>query len=93
MATVFQAAASHLHENDIRRRQPGSMGQSVDESLRKLRSDHVDLLLLHWPNSAVPLEDQIGALNDIVRAGKASHIGVSNYNRELLARATALCLV
>jgi diketogulonate reductase-like aldo/keto reductase len=66
---------------------PRLMAQSVDESLRKLRSDHVDLLLLHWPNSAIPLEDQIGALNDVVRAGKARHIGVSNYNRALLAKA------
>ena len=72
---------------------PEAMARSVDESLRKLRSDHVDLLLLHWPSNAVPLEDQIGALNDIVRAGKARHIGVSNYNRELLARATALSAV
>ena len=72
---------------------PQSMARSVDESLRKLRSDHVDLLLLHWPSDAIPLEDQIGALNDIVRAGKAKHIGVSNYNRALLERATALSAV
>ncbi len=71
---------------------PEAMARSVDESLRKLCSDHVDLLL-HWPSDAVPLEDQIGALNDIVRAGKARHIGVSNYNRELLARATTLSAV
>ena len=67
-----------------------AMERSVDESLGKLRTDYVDLLLLHWPNSAIPLEEQIGALNDIVRAGKARHIGVSNYNRALLARAVAL---
>jgi len=66
---------------------PRLMESSVDESLRKLGTDHVDLLLLHWPNSAIPLEDQIGALNDLVRAGKARHIGVSNYNRALLAKA------
>ena len=72
---------------------PAAMARSVDESLRKLRSDHVDLLLLHWPSNAVPLEDQVGALNDVVRAGKARHIGVSNYNRALLARATALSAV
>lgn len=66
---------------------PRLMGPSVDQSLRKIGSDHVDLLLLHWPNSQVPLEDQIGALNDVVRAGKARHIGVSNYNRALLAKA------
>ena len=66
---------------------PRLMGLSVDESLRKLGSDYVDLLLLHWPNSLIPLEDQIGALNDVVRDGKARHIGVSNYNRSLLAKA------
>ena len=66
---------------------PRLMGRSVDESLRKLGSDHVDLLLLHWPNGAIALEDQIGALSDVVRAGKARHIGVSNYNRALLAKA------
>ena len=66
---------------------PRLMAPSVDDSLRKLGTDHVDLLLLHWPNSAIALEDQIGALNDLVRAGKARHIGVSNYNRALLAKA------
>jgi 2,5-diketo-D-gluconate reductase B len=65
---------------------PRLMAPSVDESLRKLGTDHVDLLLLHWPNSSVPLEDQIGALNDMVRTGRARHIGVSNYNRALLMK-------
>ncbi len=69
---------------------PGPARSSVEESLRKLGSDYVDLLLLHWPNDDVPLEEQIGALNDIVRTGKARHIGVSNYNRALLARAIQL---
>ncbi|MFT4180844.1 MAG: aldo/keto reductase, partial [Rhizobium sp.] len=38
---------------------------SVDESLKKLKTDYVDLLLLHWPNDAVPLAEQIGALNEV----------------------------
>ncbi len=63
---------------------------SVDESLRKLRTDYIDMLLLHWPSSGVPLADQLGELNDLVDAGKVRHIGVSNFNRALLARATAL---
>src|ERR1700730_12196359 len=69
---------------------PRLMGPSVDESLRKLDSDYIDLLLLHWPNGAVPLEDQMEALNDVVRAGKARYIGVSNYNRDLMTRAGQL---
>lgn len=63
---------------------------SVDESLRKLRTDYVDLLLLHWPNEAVPLAEQIGALNEVQKAGKARHIGISNFNTALQAEAIRL---
>ncbi|MGQ3211540.1 aldo/keto reductase [Shinella sp.] len=60
---------------------------SVEESLRKLKTDHVDLLLLHWPNDAVPLEVQIAELNAVRERGLARHIGVSNFNTELMAEA------
>jgi 2,5-diketo-D-gluconate reductase B len=63
---------------------------SVDQSLRKLRTDYIDLLLLHWPFDGVPLEEQIGALNAAVQAGKARHIGISNFNVALTSRAVAL---
>jgi 2,5-diketo-D-gluconate reductase B len=43
---------------------------SVDESLAKLRSDYIDLLLLHWPHEGVPLAEQISQLNEIVRNRK-----------------------
>ena len=64
--------------------------RSVDESLRKLRTDHIDLLLLHWPNEAVPLAEQIGALNEVKAAGKVRHIGISNFSTALMAEAEAL---
>jgi 2,5-diketo-D-gluconate reductase B len=63
---------------------------SVDESLKNLRTDYIDLLLLHWPNDGVPLADQIGFLNDTVKVGKVRHIGVSNFNRQLLDQAIRL---
>ncbi len=63
---------------------------SVDESLKKLETDYVDLLLLHWPNTAVSLEEQIAALNDVAKAGKARHIGVSNFNTTLMKEAARL---
>lgn len=63
---------------------------SVDESLAKLKTDHVDLLLLHWPNGDVPLAEQIGALNAVQKAGKVRHIGVSNFNIELMSEAASL---
>lgn len=69
---------------------PARFAASVDESLRKLRTDYIDLLLLHWPGSDIPLPEQIGALNAVARAGKVRHIGVSNYNRALMADAIRL---
>lgn len=66
---------------------------SVDESLRKLRTDYIDLLLLHWPASDVPLAEQIAGLNAAVRAGKVRHIGVSNFNRAQMAEAIRLSTV
>lgn len=64
--------------------------KSVDESLKKLKTDYVDLLLLHWPNEAVTLAEQIGALNVVRDAGKVRHIGVSNFNTALMAEAVSL---
>lgn len=63
---------------------------SVDESLRKLKTDHVDLLLLHWPGSVVPMAERIGALNEVRKAGKVRHIGVSNFNTAQMEEAVRL---
>ncbi|MDX0055525.1 aldo/keto reductase [Sinorhizobium meliloti] len=61
---------------------------SVDESLRKLRTDHVDLL--HWPGSDVPMAERIGALNEVRNAGKVRHIGISNFNTTQMEEAARL---
>jgi diketogulonate reductase-like aldo/keto reductase len=66
---------------------------SVNESLRKLKTDYIDLLLLHWPGSDVPLAEQIAGLNAVARAGKVRHIGVSNFNRALMTEAIGLSAV
>jgi 2,5-diketo-D-gluconate reductase B len=68
----------------------GAFAASVDESLRKLCTDYIDLLLLHWPNPNVPLGDQIAGLNTAAKAGKVRHIGVSNFNRQLMTEAVRL---
>jgi 2,5-diketo-D-gluconate reductase B len=67
--------------------------RSVDDSLRKLRTDYIDLLLLHWPSEAVPLAEQIAGLNTAVQAGKIRHIGVSNFNSTLMSEAVKLSAV
>jgi len=67
-----------------------SFRQSVQDSLARLRTDYVDLLLLHWPNAAVPLAEQIAALNEARDTGRARHIGVSNFTIALMREAVAL---
>lgn len=69
---------------------PGQLQRSVDESLARLDTPYVDLLLLHWPNPEVPLEETLDALNDMRRIGRARHIGVSNFTTDLLEEAVRL---
>lgn len=66
---------------------PGKMERSVEESLRALRMDSVDLLLLHWPNPKVDFEAMFDSLNRIREEGLSRHIGVSNYPTDWLQRA------
>ncbi|EWY36364.1 2,5-didehydrogluconate reductase [Skermanella stibiiresistens SB22] len=61
--------------------------RSVDESLTKLRTDHVDLLLIHWPNPEFPLGRSLEALAEVKARGKARQIGVSNFPVALLREA------
>lgn len=63
------------------------MSKSVENGLRKLGVDHVDLLLAHWPNPRVPVAETVTALSDMKRRGLARHIGVSNYTVSLLDEA------
>lgn len=63
---------------------------SVDESLRRLQTNYIDLLLVHWPCGGAPLEDQIEGLNRAVDSGKVRYIGVSNYNVAMMRAAAAL---
>ena len=91
-------AASSVPRNDIflttkvwvDHYRDGDLQRSVEASLKKLRTDHVNLLLLHWPNPKVPFAETIDALNAVQRAGMAQHIGVSNLNTTQMAEAVRL---
>ena len=65
--------------------------RSVDESVAALQVDSIDLLLVHWPNPAIALEETMPALAKAKRQGLARHIGVANFNIALLDKAVALC--
>lgn len=64
-----------------------SLMQDIDDSLRALKLDHVDLLLQHWPDPKVPIAESMQALVDIQKAGKARYLGVSNYHPQMLREA------
>jgi len=65
--------------------------RSVDESLKTLGVDFVDLLLVHWPNPEIPLSEPIPGLARAKRQGLTRHIGVANFNIAMLDEAIRLC--
>jgi aryl-alcohol dehydrogenase-like predicted oxidoreductase len=70
-----------------------SLFAALDGSLRRLRTDHIDLWQLHAWDPAVPLEETLSAVTDAVRSGKVRYVGVSNYTGWQLATAQQICEV
>ena len=62
---------------------------SLDQSLRRMRLDYVDIFYSHRPDPQTPLEETMQTLVDIVRQGKALYVGISKYPPEMAARAYA----
>jgi len=52
--------------------------RAVDDSLRRLQTDYIDLYQTHWFDAATPIEETLGTLDDLIRAGKIRYIGCSN---------------
>jgi aryl-alcohol dehydrogenase-like predicted oxidoreductase len=59
---------------------PERIKQEIDQSLRRLQTDYIDIYLIHWPDPLVPIEETAGAMRELLRAGKIRAIGVSNYD-------------
>jgi diketogulonate reductase-like aldo/keto reductase len=71
--------SSNLRHNEV--------FESFDQDLVELETDYVDLLLIHWPNSSVPLAETLGAFEELVDGGKVRNIGVSNFTSSLVEKA------
>jgi aryl-alcohol dehydrogenase-like predicted oxidoreductase len=69
---------------------PENAAKAIDGSLRRLRTDWVDLWYLHRVDPSVPIEETIGAMADIVATGKVRHIGLSEASVDSLRRAHAV---
>jgi 2,5-diketo-D-gluconate reductase B len=66
---------------------PRALERAIRDSLVRLRQREVDLLLLHWPNPQIPLEETLGALCKVKRDGLARSIGVSNFTVAMIQEA------
>lgn len=63
---------------------------SVDQSLKRMQLDYVDIFYHHRMDPETPLEETMGALDSIVRSGKALYVGISNYDGETMKKAVAI---
>jgi len=71
-----KVSGSHLRYDEVM--------SAADGSLGRLGVDHIDMYIVHWPNSRVPIAETMGAMEDLVEQGKVRYIGVSNFSvREL----------
>jgi 2,5-diketo-D-gluconate reductase B len=70
--------SSFTHDDVIR---------STRGSLKKLQTEYVDLLLMHWPNPSVPLEETLGAMTELQEEGSVKHVGVSNFPPSMVEEA------
>lgn len=75
----------------VRNRSAEAVARQCEESLRNLRTDYIDLYLIHWPDGDTPFQETMDVLSRLKRQGKVLHVGVSNFTREQMEEAGAYC--
>jgi aryl-alcohol dehydrogenase-like predicted oxidoreductase len=77
--TIATKCGIEWHGDKIRRNaSPSRIAEEAEDSLKRLRTDHIDIYQLHWPDQAVPIEDTAGAFAKLLQEGKIGAVGVSN---------------
>jgi aryl-alcohol dehydrogenase-like predicted oxidoreductase len=79
---VTKFGTGYPDQPNFRDSSPARVRSSIDKSLKNLGTDHVDVYLVHWPDRSTPFAETMGALDDLVRDGKARFVGVSNFTRD-----------
>ena len=83
LATKFGSAVDEQRKGA----RPEYVRRAVEDSLRRLGTDHIDLYQLHTPDPEVPIGETLGALDELVKAGKVREIGCSNFSADRLREA------
>ena len=89
----FLASKTGIFVDGEKRRidcRPEMIKSAIEESLRLLQTDHIDLYYLHRRDFSTPIEDSVGALADLIKAGKIGSIGLSEMSAETLRAASAV---
>jgi aryl-alcohol dehydrogenase-like predicted oxidoreductase len=89
LATKFGHAMSSADER-VARGSPEYIRRAVEASLRRLRTDWIDLYQYHRPDGVTPIEETLGALDELVAEGKVRFVGSSNFDAQLVQEADAL---
>lgn len=87
---IVELAVDDIPGNNLLTGHPDHVARACDASLARLGVDHIDLYYNHRPPTDVPLEETIGAMGDLVTAGKVGHLGVSEYDPDQVRRAAAV---
>jgi aryl-alcohol dehydrogenase-like predicted oxidoreductase len=66
---------------------PANIRREIDMSLKRLKTDYIDLYQIHWPDPNTPIEDTLGAMEELKESGKIRCIGCCNFSLELLEEA------
>ncbi len=91
IATKF--GVRHDGRNIITDSRPEVIRNSVENSLRKLKTDHIDLYYQHRIDKNIPAEGVAGVMSELIKEGKITHWGISEANEEYLRKADAVCHV
>jgi aryl-alcohol dehydrogenase-like predicted oxidoreductase len=54
--------------------------KAIERSLKRLRTDYIDIYMIHWPDPKTPMDETLRALDDVIKSGKVRYIGLSNFN-------------
>lgn len=88
--TKVGSAMGQNGDNDRHDLSPGWIERAVEDSLRRLQTDVIDLYQAHWPDDRTPQEETLRAFDNLVQAGKVRAIGVSNHTAEATSEALAI---
>ena len=87
---AWRACSSRTAMKRVIDGRPDAIRRNCEDSLRRLRTDVIDLYYLHRWDKKVPIEDSVGAMSDLVRAGKVRSIGLSEVSAATLRKAHAV---